>query len=120
MSTATLEETMPKTKEEAPPTFTDWTNELPSNFLECRTMGHRWNRHSATWDKFSQAYYVIHDCDRCGTERRAWWNKTGEILSSSYGYVKGYLHSGAVTRQPVDGRGRQTLRAEYLNRMFAF
>ena len=120
MSTATLEETMPKIKEAEQPTFTNWTHDLPSNFLECRTMGHRWQHHSATWDKHSQAYYVVHECDRCLTERRAWWNKTGEILSSSYGYVKGYLNSGTPTRQPLDGKGRQTLRAEYLSRLFIF
>jgi len=114
---AILEEEMATETVEIPE-FTDWVSGLARNFLECRTMGHRWTPRTATWDKFSQAYYVIHECDRCETERRAWWSKTGEILSSSYGYVKGYLARTGKDRTHVDGNGRQTLRAEYLTRVF--
>lgn len=93
----------------------DWAQDLPASFIECRTMGHRWAPHTAVWDKEARSYYVTHECDRCTTQRRAWWSRAGEISSTSYSYPDGYL-SKEVGYIDVDGRG--VLRTEYLTRVF--
>jgi hypothetical protein len=94
----------------------DWARELPAGFIECRTMGHRWEPHTAIWDKDVKAYHVIHRCDRCGTQRKAWWSRTGEISSASYTYPDGYLTKDVGY---IDAGGRGVLRTEYLTRVFS-
>ncbi|WP_462202882.1 hypothetical protein [Frankia sp. CcWB3] len=92
-----------------------WAHELPVSFVECRTMGHRWQPHSATWDREARAYHVIHACDRCHTQRKAWWTRNGEVTAAGYTYPEGYL-TRDVGYIGADGRG--VLRTEYLTRMF--
>lgn len=93
----------------------DWAHDLPGTFVECRTMGHRWEPHSAVWDKEARAYHVTHECDRCHTHRKAWWTRSGEITSAGYSYPEGYLTKD-VGYLGLDGRG--VLRTEYLSRIF--
>ncbi|ABD11586.1 hypothetical protein Francci3_2217 [Frankia casuarinae] len=92
-----------------------WAHDLPVSFVECRTMGHRWQPHSATWDREARAYHVIHACDRCRTQRKAWWTRNGEVTAAGYTYPEGYL-TRDVGYVGADGRG--VLRTEYLTRMF--
>ncbi len=54
-----------------------WAHDLPVSFVECRTMGHRWQPYTASWDSGARAYHVIHECDRCKTQRKAWWSRHG-------------------------------------------
>jgi hypothetical protein len=97
-------------------TVEHWAHDLPAGFLECRAMGHRWEPHSAIWDKEVKAYHVTHACDRCHTQRTAWWNRSGEISSTSYHYPEGYLTKD-IGYIGADGRG--VLRTEYLTRIFS-
>ncbi|WP_239311528.1 MULTISPECIES: hypothetical protein [unclassified Frankia] len=94
----------------------DWAHDLPAGFIECRTMGHRWEPHTAAWDKEARAYHVTHECDRCGTQRKAWWSRTGEISAASYSYPDGYLTKDVGY---IGAEGRGVLRTEYLTRVFS-
>jgi hypothetical protein len=83
-----------------------WANHLPEAYLECRDLSHDPRPYTAKWYPRERVYVRVLRCSRCKTLRTQMLSETGHILSSHYGYEKGYLAPPGTGRLTGDERAR--------------
>lgn len=69
--------------------------EIPSEFLECRSLGHAWKYFRVDSAKGNGRRYKQRTiCMRCDTERWQFLSAAGKIKGGAYFYPKHYLIEG--------------------------
>ena len=65
--------------------------DLTVDFTRCRTIGHAWFEADSDWAaEHVPGTPVTLRCERCGTERREMWDRTGFLNYRTYIYPEGY------------------------------
>lgn len=64
--------------------------DLTVDFTRCRTIGHAWFEADSSEWKTDAGVPITLRCERCMTERREAWTRTGVLLFRTYVYPQGY------------------------------
>lgn len=86
----------------------EYLHEADDDFLECRGLGHAWNREGSYYEG-RQVWIVLH-CGRCDSYALCDWTRSGQRNGRDYRYVDGYLNKTGKRFK------RTELRAELLQR----
>ena len=70
--------------------ITDWAEELPERFLQCRDFGHSWRPWAVRFDREFNSYERSLRCSRCRSERHESLGMSGAKSSRGYTYPEGY------------------------------
>lgn len=73
--------------------------DLPTNFLHCRTFGHSWEEFVPVGMRKPEIGFRFSIlCVSCGTERHDLMNLRGDVVQREYRYAPGYQVSFSVGR----------------------
>lgn len=70
--------------------ISDWAEELPERFLQCRDFGHSWRPWAVRFDREYNSYERTLRCTRCRSERHESLGLSGAKAGRGYTYPDGY------------------------------
>lgn len=102
-------------KPEPPPVDVDKVvSGMSTEFLQCRDFNHSWRPFTAEWVADERSFRVQLRCARCKAKRIRYIGQNGQLISSHYEYVDGYLIKGLGR---LTGTDRDYLRLQSVMRI---